>query len=100
MKESLLTQAYKAGEGFVEATKKHYSPGIIGPFALQGAFTAGPPKEEFKVFDVSMRIPGSPGISYTPYMNYMYGENVTTGQRMARELKQALVEGRLSELLT
>lgn len=100
MKESLLTQAYKAGEGFVEATKKHYSPGIIGPFALQGAFTAGPPKEEFKVFDVSMRIPGSPGISYTPYMNYMYGENVTTGQRMARELKQALAEGRLSELLT
>lgn len=100
MKESLLGQAYKAGEGFVEATKKHYSPGIIGPFALQGAFTAGPPKEEFKVFDVSMRIPGSPGISYTPYMNYMYGENITTGQRMARELKQALAEDRLVELLT
>ena len=100
MKESLLGQAYKAGEGFVEATKKHYSPGIIGPFALQGAFTAGPPKEEFKVFDVSMRIPGSPGISYTPYMNYMYGENVTTGQRMARELKLALEQDRLAELLT
>lgn len=100
MKESLLGQAYKAGEGFVEATKKHYNPGIIGPFALQGAFTAGPPKEEFKVFDVSMRIPGSPGISYTPYMNYMYGENVTTGQRMARELKLALEQDRLAELLT
>lgn len=100
MKESLLGQAYKAGEGFVEATKKHYNPGIIGPFALQGAFTAGPPKEEFKVFDVSMRIPGSPGISYTPYMNYMYGENVTTGQRMARELKLALEQDRLADLLT
>lgn len=100
MKESLLGQAYKAGEGFVEATKKHYAPGIIGPFALQGAFTAGPPKEEFKVFDVSMRIPGSPGISATPYMNYMYGENVSTGRRMARELKLALTEGRLADLLT
>lgn len=100
MKESLLGQAYKAGEGFVEATKKHYNPGIIGPFALQGAFTAGPPKEEFKVFDVSMRIPGSPGISYTPYMNYMYGENVTTGQRMARELKLAINQDRLIDLLT
>lgn len=100
IKESLLGQAYKAGAGFVEATKKHYDPGIIGPFALQGAFTAGPPKEEFKVFDVSMRIPGSPGISYTPYMNYMYGENVSTGQRMARELKLALAEDRLADLLT
>lgn len=100
MKESLLGQAYKAGEGFVEATKKHYAPGIIGPFALQGAFTAGPPKEEFKVFDVSMRIPGSPGIMYTPYTNYLYGESISTGQRMARELKLALKEDRLSDLLT
>lgn len=100
MKESLLGQAYKAGEGFVEATKKHYAPGIIGPFALQGAFTAGPPKEEFKVFDVSMRIPGSPGIMYTPYTNYLYGESISTGQRMARELKLALEQDRLNELLT
>ncbi len=100
MKESLLGQAYAAGEGFVAATQKHYKPGIIGPFALQGAFTVGPPKEEFKVFDVSMRIPGSPGIVYTPYSNYMYGENVSTGQRLARELRAALTQNRLSDLLT
>jgi len=100
MKESLLEQAFRAGEGFVRATQKHYKPGIIGPFALQGAFTAGPPKEEFKVFDVSMRIPGSPGIMYTPYTNYLYGESVSTGQRLARELKAAVAQNRLSELLT
>jgi len=100
IKESLLTQAYQAGEGFVRATQTHYAPGIIGPFALQGAFTAGPPKEEFKVFDVSMRIPGSPGTAYTPYTNYLYGENLSNGQRMARELQQAIAEGRLAELLT
>jgi len=100
MKESLLGQAYEAGEGFVKATQQHYNPGIIGPFALQGAFTAGPPKEEFKVFDVSMRIPGSPGIVYTPYSSYMYGENISTGQRMARELRLALQQDGLAELLT
>lgn len=100
MKESLLEQAYAAGEGFVGATQKHYKPGIIGPFALQGAFTAGPPKEEFKVFDVSMRIPGSPGIMFTPYTHYMYGESLSTGQRMARELKAAIAQNRLAELLT
>jgi len=100
MKESLLGQAYDAGEGFVAATQKHYQPGIIGPFALQGAFTAGPPKEEFKVFDVSMRIPGSPGIMFTPYTDYMYGESISTGRRMARELKAAIDSDRLAELLT
>ena len=93
-------QAFAAGEGFVKATQEHYSPGIIGPFALQGAFTAGPPKEEFKVFDVSMRIPGSPGTSSTPYSGYLYGEPLSNGQRLARELKQAIESNRLIELLT
>lgn len=100
IKESLLEQAFKAGEGFVAATQKHYQPGIIGPFALQGAFTAGPPKEEFKVFDVSMRIPGSPGTMFTPYSAYLHGESLSTGRRLARELKAAQTQNRLPELLT
>jgi 5-formaminoimidazole-4-carboxamide-1-(beta)-D-ribofuranosyl 5'-monophosphate synthetase len=100
IKESLLGQAYEAGENFVRATQLHYKPGIIGPFALQGAVTAGPPKEEFKVFDVSMRIPGSPGTAFTPYSGYMYGESMSTGRRLARELRLALDTDRLPELLT
>lgn len=100
IKESLLGQAFAAGEGFVSATKKHYSPGILGPFALQGAFTAGPPKEEFKVFDVSMRIPGSPGTMFTPYAGYLYGENLSVGRRIAIEVKAAVESGRLAELVT
>jgi 5-formaminoimidazole-4-carboxamide-1-(beta)-D-ribofuranosyl 5'-monophosphate synthetase len=100
VKESLLEQAFAAGEGFVAATKEHYKPGIIGPFALQGAVTAGPPKEEFKVFDVSMRIPGSPGTMFTPYTGYLHGENLSSGERLARELKLAIQSDRLAELLT
>lgn len=100
IKESLLEQAYKAGEGFVAATKEHYDPGILGPFALQGAVTAGPPKEEFKVFDVSMRIPGSPGTMFTPYSAYLYGEPMGTGQRLAKEVRNALASNQLIELLT
>lgn len=100
IKESLLEQAYAAGEGFIAATKKHYQPGIIGPFALQGAVTAGPPKEEFKVFDVSMRIPGSPGSMFTPYSGYMHGDNMSTGRRIAMEVRRAIAADCLNKLLT
>jgi 5-formaminoimidazole-4-carboxamide-1-beta-D-ribofuranosyl 5'-monophosphate synthetase len=47
-----------------------------------------------------MRIPGSPSTAFTPYSGYMYGQNLSTGQRMARELKLALKQDRIAELLT
>ncbi len=99
-KESLLEKAYDAGERFVEALKKEHPPGIIGPFALQGAITAGPPKEEFVVFDVSFRIPGSPGTRFTPYSGYLYGDSISYGERIAMEIRKALDKGRLSEIVT
>jgi 5-formaminoimidazole-4-carboxamide-1-(beta)-D-ribofuranosyl 5'-monophosphate synthetase len=100
IKESLIEKACAAGEAFVAAVKKHYPPGMIGPFGLQGAFTAGPPAEELVVFDVSMRIPGSPGTMFTPYTGYLYGENISVGRRLAREVKHALAEGKLNSLVT
>lgn len=100
VKESLVEKALVAGRAFVEATKKHAHPGIIGPFALQGAIETDGKKEEFVVFDVSLRIPGSPGIGATPYSAYLYGESVSMGKRSAMEIKHALSEGRLEEILT
>lgn len=100
IKESLVEKAYEAGEAFVQAVAKHYPPGMIGSFALQGAITAGPPAEELYVFDVSMRIPGSPGTMFTPYSGYMYGDNMSVGERIALEVTVALKAGRLHELVT
>ncbi len=100
MKESLLEKAYDIGEKFVATMKKEVSPGMIGPFALQGAVAAYDGKEEFVIFDVSMRIPGSPGTKYTPYSGYMYGESFSYGERIAMEIKQAVDENRLPEILT
>jgi 5-formaminoimidazole-4-carboxamide-1-(beta)-D-ribofuranosyl 5'-monophosphate synthetase len=100
IKESLVSKAYEAGEAFVAAVAKHYPPGMIGPFALQGAITAGPPTEQLYVFDVSMRIPGSPGSMFTPYSGYLHGENISVGRRIAMEIKQAIVENKLGELVT
>jgi 5-formaminoimidazole-4-carboxamide-1-(beta)-D-ribofuranosyl 5'-monophosphate synthetase len=100
IKESLVEKAYDAGEKFVRAVSKHYPPGMIGPFALQGAITAGPPKEELVVFDVSMRIPGSPGTMFTPYSGYLHGENMSIGRRIAREIKQAIAKQQLYLITT
>ncbi len=100
IKESLVEKAYEAGEKFVTAVAKHYPPGMIGPFALQGAITPGPPKEKLFVFDVSMRIPGSPGTMFTPYSGYMYGENLSVGRRLAMEVKDAISKDKLDSLIT
>lgn len=99
-KESILEKAFTAGEKFVETLKKEAAPGIIGPFALQGAIAAYEGKEEFVVFDVSMRIPGSPGTRFTPTTVYKYGRGVSYGERIAMELKKAVESGKLAEVLT
>lgn len=100
IKESLIEKAYDVGEKFVTAVAKHYPPGMIGPFALQGAITPGPPAEELYVFDVSMRIPGSPGTASTPYSGYMYGESISFGRRIAMEVKQANDNNSLDKIIS
>lgn len=100
LKESLLEKAFDIGEKFVAATKKEFPPGIIGPFALQAAVTPGPPKEEFVVFDISARIPGSPGIKATPYSEYLYGKPLSMGDRVAMEIKNAIGQNKLIDILT
>lgn len=100
MKESLLEKAFSIGEKFVKITQQHVKPGIIGPFALQGAVASENGKEEFVIFDVSMRIPGSPGTRFTPYTSYLWGRPVSYGERIAMEIKEALEGGRLEDILT
>jgi 5-formaminoimidazole-4-carboxamide-1-(beta)-D-ribofuranosyl 5'-monophosphate synthetase len=97
--ESMLEKAFEMGEHFVRATQKADPPGIIGPFALQCVIVAGPPKR-FICYDVSMRIPGSPGTRYTPYTAYRWGRDVSVGERIAMEVVMARDQDRLGEVLT
>jgi 5-formaminoimidazole-4-carboxamide-1-(beta)-D-ribofuranosyl 5'-monophosphate synthetase len=97
--ESMLEKAFEMGERFVHATQQADPPGIIGPFALQCVIVAGPPKA-FVCYDVSLRIPGSPGTRYTPYASYRWGRDVSVGERIAREVALARDAGRLAEVLT
>lgn len=97
--ESMLEPAFAMGERFVAAAREAQPPGIIGPFALQCIVTAGPPKE-FVCYDVSLRIPGSPGTRYTPYSAYRWGRDVSVGERIAMEIVMARDTNRLGEVLT
>lgn len=98
--ESLLEDAYAIGERFVKATQELFSPGVIGPFALQTIITPGPPKKDIIVVDVSPRMPGSPGISATPYAGYLYGQPVSMGRRIAMEIRQAIRHNALETITT
>lgn len=98
--ESMLEKAFALGEKFVATSQKLFSPGIIGPFALQSIITAGPPKKDIVVIDISPRVPGSPGISATPYSGYLYGKPMTVGQRIAQEIKQAIKSKKFAKILT
>ncbi len=97
--ESMLEKAFDMGERLVRVARELYPPGIIGPFALQCIIVAGPPKE-FVCYDVSLRIPGSPGTRYTPYSAYRWGRDVSVGERIAMEIVFARDAGRLPEVLT
>jgi 5-formaminoimidazole-4-carboxamide-1-(beta)-D-ribofuranosyl 5'-monophosphate synthetase len=97
--ESMLEDAFAMGERFVEAARAASPPGVIGPFALQCIVVAGPPKA-FVVYDVSLRIPGSPGTRYTPYSAYRWGRDVSVGERIAMEVVMARDDDRLPEILT
>ncbi len=97
--ESTLEKAFEMGERFVRAAREAHAPGVIGPFALQCIIVAGPPKQ-FVCYDVSLRIPGSPGTRYTPYSAYRWGRDVSVGERIAMELVMARDANRLAEILT
>jgi len=100
IKESLLEKVFEIGEKFVAATKKLNKPGIIGPFALQGAVVADDGKEDIVIFDVSLRIPGSPGTMFTPYSGYLYIKSISYGERIALEIKKTAKNDKLGLICT
>ncbi len=98
IRESLLDKILKMGDKFVDAVKKEYSPGIIGPFSLQSVITKD---LEMVVYDVSLRVPGNPIVATTsPYTKYQYGQTFGIGRRIAMEIKRAIDEKSLHKIVT
>lgn len=98
IRESLLEKVIEMGDKFVNAVKKEYPPGLIGPFSLQSVITKD---LELVVYDVSLRVPGNPILATTsPYTKYQYGETFGIGRRIAMEIRKAINEDKLDEIAT
>lgn len=102
MRESKKPLVYEAAEKFIQATKTHFPPGIIGLFALQGAINK---EGKFIIFDISPRIPGSPCLGPTsPEMRRLsikYQTSVYSPLDLCMmELKEAITTRRLKEVTT
>ncbi|WP_297509218.1 formate--phosphoribosylaminoimidazolecarboxamide ligase [Thermococcus sp.] len=98
LRESLLMDVIEAGERVVETAEKLMG-GLWGPFCLEGVFTE---ELEFVVFEISARIVAgtNPFVHGSPYSWVRYDFPVSTGRRIAMELREALEEDRLDEVLT
>ncbi|HYM40757.1 MAG TPA: formate--phosphoribosylaminoimidazolecarboxamide ligase [Thermoplasmata archaeon] len=97
LRESLLPKAFEMGERTVEKSLELFG-GMIGPFCLETIVTD---RLEFKVFEISSRIVAGTNIfiSGSPYSD-LVEPGMSTGRRIAREIRIAQKRGSLSEILS
>jgi 5-formaminoimidazole-4-carboxamide-1-(beta)-D-ribofuranosyl 5'-monophosphate synthetase len=97
IRESLLKDVFDMGEKVVEKSFELFN-GIIGPFCLE---TIVDDKLEFKVFEVSARIVAgtNPFTAGSPYSEFL-APNLSTGRRIAQEIKLANEMDKLGEVVS
>ncbi|WP_297435294.1 formate--phosphoribosylaminoimidazolecarboxamide ligase family protein [Thermococcus sp.] len=100
LRESLLEKVFEMAELYVKATQKYYPPGIIGPFTLQ---TAVDNDLNFYIYDVAPRTGGGTNIHMAmghPYGNALWRKPMSTGRRVALEIKRAVELDDLEKVVT
>jgi len=98
LRESLLPEVFRIGQKVVEASKEICSPGIYGPFCLETVVT---PDLKFYVFEISARIVAGTNVfmETSPYALIKHGKPMSTGRRIAVEIREAIEQDRLKEIL-
>lgn len=99
LRESLLPQFQKIGENIVRLSKKLAPPlGLYGPFCLETIIS-----EEQKIYaiEISCRIVAGTNafINGSPYTDLLFGEPMSMGRRIAREIKDAIRKEKLNKIL-
>ena len=98
IRESFLPRLIEMGEAVVKTSKRLAPPGLFGPFCLETILT---PEEEIHVFEISARIVAgtNPYVEGSPYTWLKYNEPMSTGRRIAREIKNAIKTNQLKKVL-
>ncbi len=99
IRESLLPEALAMGERIVKASQKLIdAKGLYGPFCLETIIT---PDQKFHAMEISCRIVAGTNlfINGSPYSWLLYNEPMSTGRRIAREIKIAIQKKRLKEIM-
>jgi 5-formaminoimidazole-4-carboxamide-1-(beta)-D-ribofuranosyl 5'-monophosphate synthetase len=97
LRESLLPGAFDLGARIVERSIELFG-GMVGPFCVEGIVTE---ELEFKVFEISTRIVAGTNLfpSGSSYSD-LVAPNLSTGRRIALELKRARAEDRLRDVIS
>lgn len=101
VRESLLPELFAMGRSVVSTSRALEGVGqrgMFGPFCLEMIID---PKLNFYTFEISARIVAgtNPYVNGSPYTWLRYNEPMSTGRRVAREIRSAIGNGRLEEVL-
>ncbi|MBI5413613.1 formate--phosphoribosylaminoimidazolecarboxamide ligase [Candidatus Peregrinibacteria bacterium] len=98
VRESLLPDLFGMGERVVKASQAVCKGGLFGPFCLEMIIDKD---LKFYVFEISARIVAGTNlyINGSPYTDLRYGEPMSTGRRVARDIKQAIEAGQMEKVL-
>jgi 5-formaminoimidazole-4-carboxamide-1-(beta)-D-ribofuranosyl 5'-monophosphate synthetase len=97
LRESLLPQVFDIAARIVDTSVDLFG-GMVGPFCVEGIVTED---LRFKVFEISTRIVAGTNLftSGSSYSDFI-APRLSTGRRIALELKRARAEDRLTEVLS
>jgi 5-formaminoimidazole-4-carboxamide-1-(beta)-D-ribofuranosyl 5'-monophosphate synthetase len=99
LRESMLAEAYRMGEDLVRVSQEICGPkGLFGAFCIETIIT---PDAQFYIMEISARIVAGTNlfIDGSPYSYLNYSEPMSTGRRIAREIKNALLTNSLMAVL-
>jgi 5-formaminoimidazole-4-carboxamide-1-(beta)-D-ribofuranosyl 5'-monophosphate synthetase len=99
LRESMLAEAMRMGDDVVKVSQEICGPkGLFGAFCIETIIT---PDMQYYIMEISARIVAGTNlfINGSPYSYLNYAEPMSTGRRIAREIKNALLTNNLKLVL-
>ena len=98
LRESLLPLVFEMGHSVIKTSQDLVENGLFGPFCLEMIIDKN---LKFWTFEISARIVAgtNPYVNGSPYTWLRYDEPMSTGRRLARDIKEAIEANQLDKVL-